>query len=581
MLVQNQAPEGKGSAIATKPQPTPYTLQPNILATQTAQLQAATHPTVSYEPQSETHIEQILPSPSTYQRKHRKTHKPRKTKKVPELPQNTVPLDIGADEAVHQEGGDSVERAITTEIGSGDRPRHQETTLKGADAQTRFKTASKRSSDPPLSTGHTVRSGEDMMEQETDLTDFVPPTPHDSPLSGGHTPGSDEGRPNINELKRSKGQRTPGMKLFKIGTFKKKTFDKEHVSKQGKDESNRTEEVNLSDKGSGKTKVFDYTTAVEKDVNAAKTVTAGDAVNAVSVIPDVSAAGPSTSTDEDIFKDEMTTMTDILMSIRRTRPRVTSVVIHDVEKEPRRGTPPPTVLSQDKDCLKKNKHSLREQMIAREKAVEQEAKDAVLIEQMEDVQARIDADALLAERLQQEEREQFTVDEQAKMLVDLIAERKRFFAAQRAEQIRNKPPTKAQLRNKMILRKLMTMNNKQKVVRRDQEYIMIKSVKKQKLEEDDSEKKKLRACLDIVPVDDIAVDVESLATKYLIVDWKRHTLTEHMMYYQIIRANGSFNNYKILTEMCDDFDRQDIMDIYRLVKERYETASLEGYGLLL
>nr|GEY56381.1 hypothetical protein [Tanacetum cinerariifolium] len=90
------------------------------------------------------------------------------------------------------------------------------------------------------------------------------------------------------------------------------------------------------------------------------------------------------------------------------------------------------------------------QRIAREKATEQEAKDAALIEQMEDVQERIDTDALLEERLQQEEREQFTVDEQAKMLVDLIAERKKFFAAQRAEQIKNKTPTKAQLRNKMV-----------------------------------------------------------------------------------------------------------------------------------
>nr|GFB42976.1 hypothetical protein [Tanacetum cinerariifolium] len=85
----------------------------------------------------------------------------------------------------------------------------------------------------------------------------------------------------------------------------------------------------------------------------------------------------------------------------------------------------------------------REQRIAREKATEHEAKDAVLIEQMKDVQARIVADALLAEKLQQEEREQFTVDAQAKMLVDLIAERKRFFVIQRAEQIRIKPPTKA------------------------------------------------------------------------------------------------------------------------------------------
>nr|GFA77231.1 putative reverse transcriptase, RNA-dependent DNA polymerase [Tanacetum cinerariifolium] len=86
MLVQNQASEGEGSVIPTEPQPTPSTSQPNILETQTAPLQAATHPIVSHELQAEAHIEQILPSPSTYQRKHRKTHKPRKAKKVTELP---------------------------------------------------------------------------------------------------------------------------------------------------------------------------------------------------------------------------------------------------------------------------------------------------------------------------------------------------------------------------------------------------------------------------------------------------------------------------------------------------------------
>nr|GEX29334.1 hypothetical protein [Tanacetum cinerariifolium] len=64
--------------------------------------------------EGEAHIKQILSSPSTYQRKHRKTYKPRKAKKVTKLPQTSVPLDIGANEAIHQEEGDSVERAITT-----------------------------------------------------------------------------------------------------------------------------------------------------------------------------------------------------------------------------------------------------------------------------------------------------------------------------------------------------------------------------------------------------------------------------------------------------------------------------------
>ncbi|GJT48682.1 hypothetical protein Tco_0974839 [Tanacetum coccineum] len=62
----------------------------------------------------------------------------------------------------------------------------------------------------------------------------------------------------------------------------------------------------------------------------------------------------------------------------------------------------------------------------------------------------IEADRLLAERLQEEEREQFTVEERAKFLHDTIAAQRRFLAQQRSEAIRNKPPTKNQLRNQMM-----------------------------------------------------------------------------------------------------------------------------------
>ncbi|GJS94767.1 putative ribonuclease H-like domain-containing protein [Tanacetum coccineum] len=50
----------------------------------------------------------------------------------------------------------------------------------------------------------------------------------------------------------------------------------------------------------------------------------------------------------------------------------------------------------------------------------------------------------IAMRFQAEEREKYTEAEQARMLVELINQRKRFFAAQRAEERRNKPPTQAQ-----------------------------------------------------------------------------------------------------------------------------------------
>ncbi|GJZ83887.1 retrovirus-related pol polyprotein from transposon TNT 1-94 [Tanacetum coccineum] len=68
----------------------------------------------------------------------------------------------------------------------------------------------------------------------------------------------------------------------------------------------------------------------------------------------------------------------------------------------------------------------------------------------------------------------------------------------------------------------------------------------------------------IVPDDDSAVNVESLATKYPIVDWKTHILAEDKMYYQIIRADESTKYYKIFSAMLDDFDRQDMLDLYRL-----------------
>nr|GFB03895.1 hypothetical protein [Tanacetum cinerariifolium] len=38
------------------------------------------------------------------------------------------------------------------------------------------------------------------MEHIVELTDTVPPTPHDSPLTRGYTPGSDEGRLKLEEL---------------------------------------------------------------------------------------------------------------------------------------------------------------------------------------------------------------------------------------------------------------------------------------------------------------------------------------------------------------------------------------------
>ncbi|GJZ92634.1 ribonuclease H-like domain-containing protein [Tanacetum coccineum] len=94
MLVQNQAPEGEGSTIHPEPQPTPSTSQPNVSEPQIASLHIETSPTVA---------------PQT------KAHQTAENQKDTELPQTSVPLDHGADEVIHKERGDSVERAITTD----------------------------------------------------------------------------------------------------------------------------------------------------------------------------------------------------------------------------------------------------------------------------------------------------------------------------------------------------------------------------------------------------------------------------------------------------------------------------------
>ncbi|GJR86626.1 putative ribonuclease H-like domain-containing protein [Tanacetum coccineum] len=163
------------------------------------------------------------------------------------------------------------------------------------------------------------------------------------------------------------------------------------------------------------------------------------------------------------------------------------------------------------------------------------------------IEVRIDVDAQLAERIQAEEREHMSVEEQARLLMEFILARKKFFVAKRAEEQRNKPPTKAEQRKKIGKR---AENSK----KRTRAVLGEESVKRQKVE-DDAEKAELKSCLEIVPNNDSAVN--------------------------IIRADGSTKYYKLFSAMLDDFDRQDVLDLYRLVKERFETTSPEGYDRLL
>nr|GEU67307.1 hypothetical protein [Tanacetum cinerariifolium] len=288
-------------------------------------------------------------------------------------------------------------------------------------------------------------------------------------------------------------------------TSKRKSLDKENISKQGRNLKTRIKEGDFDDIDDMVDKAIEY---VEGD-----TVNADGAVNTATI--GVSAASAS----------------------------VTTAGVSISTHEPR--TPPTTTIKAFEDVDITISQTLVK-MGSKGKGIIQEPKKPPKNSRM----AQIQMDEELALRLHKEEKINNFIHMDSEAVKD--SAKKDDSSQKQAESTKKRPRAEY-----------------------DEE-----SVKKQKLE-DDTKEEELRACLDIVPRDDIAINVESLATKYLIVDWKTHILTENIMYYHIIRANGSSKNYKIFTEICDDFDRHDVLDLYRLVKQRYETISPKGYDRLL
>nr|GFA30944.1 L10-interacting MYB domain-containing protein-like [Tanacetum cinerariifolium] len=80
----------------------------------------------------------------------------------------------------------------------------------------------------------------------------------------------------------------------------------------------------------------------------------------------------------------------------------------------------------------------------------EEASKAAIAKMYDEVQAGIKADELFVSKLQQEEREEYTIEERAKFLAETIAAQRKFQAAQRSAKIRSRPPTKSLSRNLMM-----------------------------------------------------------------------------------------------------------------------------------
>ncbi|GKB48391.1 ribonuclease H-like domain-containing protein [Tanacetum coccineum] len=494
MLVQNQAPEGKGSTIPPEPQPTPSTSQPNVSEPQTESLQTETPPTVSHELQTEAHTEQILLSPSTNQRKQRKTQKHKRAKQVTELPQTSVLLDHGADKVA---------------VPGAKKP------WGGALAQTRSERVLEKPNESPLPEGHTSGSGEGNMKHTFELMNTVLPTPYDSPLIGGYTPGSDEGRLKLKELmaictKLSKQvldlDKEKDAQAVEILKLKQRVKKLERKRKSSVSHPRRRIYRQVDD--------FDVLDDDMEDVEGETIHTTTTGVSAVSA--PVTTAGVAISiveprtppkTAATAFIDEDLTIAQTLIKMKEEKSKEKGVAIKDVEDSPRpirsitTLQPLPTINPKDKGkgVLVEEEPEKLEKLAELDRAQkeiqkQEEATNAALAEEFDEIQAIIDVDHELAVSLTHEEQEKYTIKEISRLLAEFFKRRKKQLAAERVEAIRSKPPTRTQFRSYMKERRsgLMTYSQQQAEItkKRPRADSKEENSKKQKLEDDNDAEKR-------------------------------------------------------------------------------------------
>nr|GEW62498.1 hypothetical protein [Tanacetum cinerariifolium] len=200
---------------------------------------------------------------------------------------------------------------------------------------------------------------------------------------------------------------------------------------------------------------------------------------------------------------------------------------------------------------------------------ENDEANIALTEEWDDIQAKIEADHELAQRLQAEEQEELSVEEKAKLFQQLLEKRRKSFVAKRAEEQRNKPPTQAQQR-KIMCNYLKNMEGKKL------KYLINKSFDSIQKMFDRAFKRvntfvdfridfmeELQSLMEVImDEEEVAIDVVPLATKPpTIVDWKVHKEGKKS-YYQIVRANGKCQMYRVFSQMIKSFSREDYEDLY-------------------
>nr|GEW43098.1 hypothetical protein [Tanacetum cinerariifolium] len=267
------------------------------------------------------------------------------------------------------------------------------------------------------------------------------------------------------------------------------------------------------------------------------------------VRPDVGIADPIAPpiTTTSICDDEDITMAQTLIKIKEEKSKEKRVSIKDIEDSLRPARSILTlkplltiglkdkgkgVLEEPEPIKKMTKSDLDAAQITKDAEREKEASKAAIAKMYDKVQAGIEADELFTAKLQQEEREEYTIKERAKFLAETIAAQRKFRAAQRFAEIRS-----LYERQKRVIDDFKPMDLDDAV---DKEKV---------LEEPDSTK------IEIVPDEEGEVDYEVLDKRFPIINW------ESKFYH--LNRHGT------------EFDRMDIKELYNLVMQRFDTTSPE------
>nr|GFA19937.1 putative reverse transcriptase domain-containing protein [Tanacetum cinerariifolium] len=436
--------------------------------------------------------------------------------------------------------------------GSGSGTGRQET-IGGAMAHIRFEGALIQFINPPLSTGYIVKSGEYRMEHDTELTDHVPQTPYDLPLSGGHTSRSDEGSMTLKELtdlctsllhkvldleniKTAQAKVTDSLKkrVTKLEQRQSLKFLGFHPFRAGTskrhDKDDDTEMI-VEDKGNG-----------EKEGSTAKIVSTARS--------DISVARPEDST---------------------TEPK----------------TPPTTTLFDDEDVTIADTliqaHLNEKDRIERER--QEEASKAAPAEMYDEVQAQIDANHELTVRLTHEEQEKYTVVERSNLLAEFFE--RRFTHAQLTsrsfEEIQMLYIKEQKWVDSFV--PIGSEEDKKRIGSRKKRAagssLKHKSPKKQKVNDQDSKDidKEHRKCLKVVLDDEKAMDYKTLNVKSPIVECESQVLGTNkagdVHVYKLTRLDGSYRHFSTFSRMLEVLDRQDVLDLHKIIMERFPANDSE------